>query len=92
MAEKRTKPDKLQRSIERTERRIGARSEETVAEAKQDTEPVATIAESSQLEEEIRRRAYEHYEARGRKDGHDLDDWLQARAEIIHSKRKSAAA
>lgn len=32
--------------------------------------------------EEIRRRAYELYEARGRGDGHDLEDWLQAEAEI----------
>jgi Protein of unknown function (DUF2934) len=28
--------------------------------------------------EEIRHRAYELYEASGREDGHDLDDWLRA--------------
>jgi hypothetical protein len=36
----------------------------------------------SDLEEErlakIRQRAHELYEARGREEGHDLEDWLQA--------------
>ena len=44
------------------------------------------------LEEEIRRRAYELYEARGREDGHDLDDWLCAEAEITAKAAKTAAA
>ena len=34
------------------------------------------------LDEEIRRRAYELYEKRGRDDGHDVDDWLLAEAEV----------
>jgi hypothetical protein len=32
--------------------------------------------------ERIRQRALELYEARGRGAGHDIDDWLQAEAEI----------
>ncbi len=44
------------------------------------------------LEEEIRRRAYELYEARGREDGHDLDDWLRAAAEITGTAPKTAVA
>jgi len=44
------------------------------------------------LEEEIRRRAYELYEARGREDGHDLDDWLHAAAEITGTAPKTAVA
>ncbi len=32
--------------------------------------------------EQIRRRAHELYVARGEEDGHDLEDWLQAEAEI----------
>ena len=43
------------------------------------------------LEEEIRRCAYELYEERGRKDGHDLDDWLRAEAEISGTTVKCAA-
>jgi len=34
-------------------------------------------------EELIRVRAYQFYEERGCEDGHELDDWLRARAEIL---------
>ena len=44
------------------------------------------------LEEEIRRRAYELYEKRGREDGHDLDDWLRAEAEITAKNAQTTAA
>lgn len=36
-----------------------------------------------QLEERIRARAYEIYEEGGRRDGHGLDDWLEAKAEVL---------
>jgi hypothetical protein len=35
------------------------------------------------LEEAIRVRAYQLYQARGSEDGHDQDDWLAAEAEIM---------
>jgi hypothetical protein len=44
------------------------------------------------LEEQIRLRAYELYEARDREDGHELDDWLQAEAEIIGTGQRASAA
>jgi hypothetical protein len=37
-------------------------------------------------EEYIRVRAYQIYERRGRQDGHDVDDWLLAEAEIMGKK------
>ncbi len=37
-------------------------------------------------EEYIRLRAYQLYEQRGRQDGHDLEDWLEAEAEIFGRK------
>lgn len=37
----------------------------------------------SELEERIRNRAYQHYEYRKYEDGHALDDWLQAKAEVL---------
>jgi DUF2934 family protein len=43
------------------------------------------------LEEEIRRRAYALYEQRGRQDGHDIDDWLHAEAELSAKAMKTAA-
>lgn len=32
--------------------------------------------------DEIAKRAYELFEARGREHGHDLDDWLQAERQL----------
>ncbi len=37
-------------------------------------------------EEYIRLRAYQIYEQRGRQDGHDMDDWLQAEKDIFGEK------
>ena len=42
--------------------------------------------------EGIRVRAYELYEKRGQRDGHALDDWLQAEAELTERKSLRAAA
>lgn len=47
---------------------------------------------SQNLEEEIRRRAYELYEQRGREDGHDIDDWLRAESEVTNASTKATAA
>ena len=44
------------------------------------------------IEEKIRLRAFELFEARGREDGHEQEDWLQAEAEILGTQRKAAAA
>ena len=37
---------------------------------------------SETSEEDVRTRAYELYEARGREPGHEWDDWLQAEREV----------
>jgi hypothetical protein len=42
----------------------------------------ARTAAEENSEQQIRRRAYELYEARSRGDGHDVEDWLEAEAEI----------
>jgi hypothetical protein len=39
-----------------------------------------------EIDEQIRRRAFELYEQHGRKDGQALDDWLQAEAELLQDK------
>lgn len=44
-------------------------------------EPVTGDLAIEQLDR-IRQRAYELYVARGQEDGHELEDWLQAEAEI----------
>ena len=45
-----------------------------------------------ELEERIRLRAYQLYELRRKQDGHALDDWLQAEAEVTERKSLSVAA
>jgi hypothetical protein len=52
----------------------------------------ATEPQTPNAEEQIRQRAYELYEARGREDGHDREDWQQAEAEIAGIRRKGVAA
>jgi len=44
------------------------------------------------LQEEIARRAYELYEARGYVDGFDIEDWLQAEQDIVGSEPAGRAA
>ncbi len=47
--------------------------------------PVESMAQhknAADLEDRIRRRAFEIYEARGRQDGHADEDWLLAEEEI----------
>ncbi len=47
---------------------------------------------TGELQEQIRLRAYELYEQRGGGDGRELDDWLQAEAEVTQSMTKAIAA
>lgn len=51
-----------------------------------------TAPDLKALKEQIRLRAYELYEARGREDGRELEDWLQAEAEILGAGQKATAA
>ena len=44
------------------------------------------------IEDEIRRRAYELYEERGQEDGRDVEDWLRAEKEIKQARSLSVAA
>jgi hypothetical protein len=56
-------------------------------------QPTTEISEVQEfeLEYQIRQRAYQLYEARGRKDGYELDDWLRAEEEITSKKTRTAA-
>jgi Protein of unknown function (DUF2934) len=57
-----------------------------VPTANQQTKP------TGELQEKIRRRAYELYDQHGRNNGHDLDDWLQAESEVTRQKPSAIAA
>jgi hypothetical protein len=42
------------------------------------------------IQQQIRERAYQLFEERGRENGHDLEDWLQAEIELL-SEQPAAA-
>ena len=52
-----------------------------MASIKQD-ENTGDMMSTPSRDEQIRRRAYEIYLARGEQSGRDLDDWLQAEREL----------
>ena len=54
--------------------------------------PATAVSDPQELENQIRQRAYALYEARGREDGHDLEDWLHAEEEITEKKVRPIAA
>jgi hypothetical protein len=92
MAKKRTKADRLQRQIEQQGKRVDRRPDEIEKKpstlAPKSDEPTVLIP----AEQQIRQRAYELYEQRGRTDGHALDDWLQAERRIKGRQAKAARA
>lgn len=91
MAEKHTKADKLERRTEQLGKKVDRPDEIEKKPSKlapKSDEPTVLIP----LEQQIRQRAYELYEQRGRTDGHDLDDWLQAECEIQGTQQNAAAA
>jgi len=52
-------------------------------------QPRATkTAQSTDIEDRIRHRAYQLYEQRGTVDGFALDDWLQAEAEVSRAQKQ----
>ena len=104
MAKKRTKADRLQRQTEQLEKRVDRHPDEiekkkTTREGMNQAAAQTTLAAKSDeqivlspIEQQIQRRAYELYEQRGRTDGHDLGDWLQAEYEIKGRQANAAAA
>ena len=50
------------------------------------------ILHNEQTTSEIQLRAYELWEARGRTDGSDVEDWLQAESEVRGKKVRAKAA
>jgi hypothetical protein len=73
-------------SCPQTQKRVSAMAKNPTKTRTQD------FATNPNRDEEIRRRAYEIYEARGREDGHDLDDWLLAEEEINATDVRAVAA
>ena len=47
--------------------------------------PILVRSKDGEVEEQIRKRAYELYQQRGGVDGKATDDWLQAKEEVLRS-------
>jgi hypothetical protein len=54
------------------------------------SEQASTSADT--LEEQVRARAYQLYEERGRHEGHSDEDWQQAEAEVLSRNSQVSAA
>jgi hypothetical protein len=67
---------------------------ETINQGEKSMKPELLInrdaAITTQDEENVRARAYELYEVRGRIDGHAEEDWLQAENEVAGSNDRKA--
>jgi Protein of unknown function (DUF2934) len=59
-----------------------------VAKSRKESAPTAP----SNLTDQIRARAYQLFEDRGKQDGYDIEDWLSAEAELRESNTRKAAA
>jgi hypothetical protein len=62
-------------------------SPKTAAPMKNSIGAVTMMPSAVLSEGKTRERAYELYESRGRKPGHDVQDWLRAESEILKGER-----
>ena len=62
-----------------------------MSKQKNEVSQVSNAGSPELTEEIIRQRAYELFEQRGCEPGHDLDDWLQAEAEVMGKKPSTRA-
>ena len=53
--------------------------------------PIPDIGSLELTEEIIQKRAYQLFELRGCQHGHDLEDWLQAEADVLGKKTAAVA-
>ena len=58
------------------------RTDQTVTRTASHPPTVPTGGPLHVTEHDIARRAYDRYLARGREDGHDLEDWFHAEQEV----------
>ena len=70
---------------------LGARTVPAASTAPVTTTPAvkAVPASTAPSHEQIARRAYEIYEARGQTAGHELEDWIQAERELLSKAHRN---
>ncbi len=70
---------------------MAKRIHSSVAESSGGTAAAVAAVLTEDVQLQIRERAYQLFEARGRELGHDVEDWLQAEAEILATLPQLAA-
>jgi Protein of unknown function (DUF2934) len=58
----------------------------------QESVPVKSEQLNPEQQDRIRRRAHQIYEEQGREEGHALNHWLQAKAEVVNRDRSLKTA
>jgi hypothetical protein len=53
--------------------------------------PIRPKSPDAEVDEQIRQRAYQLYDERGRLDGNATEDWLIAEEEVLASRQAKAA-
>jgi hypothetical protein len=81
---------KTPRSAENTSLKTNGGPNKALAESQFSAEAKTNVVPIN-LEDEIRRRAYELYEQRGYISGHDHDDWLTAEREVLGRYNRQSA-
>jgi hypothetical protein len=71
---------------------VASTRSEGVGEQRTDLLGTALAPPAKLLEYQIRVRAYQLYEARGRKDSHELEDWFRAKEELTIKQFRTATA
>jgi hypothetical protein len=71
----------------RSEPKVNAPQKQPVPSAPAPGQAAGRNAVRALSHEQVARRAFELYEARGRQPGHALEDWLQAERELSLSRR-----
>jgi len=77
-------------------------NEQSAPRRREATTPVKLVAadvllnRKNEIQNVIARRAYELFEGRGSTNGHDIDDWIEAKVEVVrgyrHDLKESAGA
>jgi hypothetical protein len=70
--------------------KLEKREFETKINSKEQSAP--PLNTPTDLQDQVRRRAYELYVKRGKIDGFEVEDWLQAEAEFLGTLRIGRAA
>jgi len=74
----------------RNGRKVTEMSVVTPISAESAAAPATNGRNAANLQDEIRRRAYELYEERGCEPGHEVEDWFEAERQVMAGRQQIA--